>query len=293
MAFSEMILIPFQPFSAFIVNAVWVFNLDSPHWHNLSRMTAVVHGSFETPIQTIMLLVLISRGVLQKPWEELTIVTDNYNNQLPLGRIGTISLVLCAMSLLKASCDTIEFDGIKQTLNGLTFSIVNLAFRIPALAIATTYLERWVIILVALLLIITTISFVLIKGSTDTTFFKATSSIAFSIFLPICAARYPYESQMTPIKDIKRKHNVLQIEKDRKREISCIVSFLTLPVIYISNVIVYLLVKYYGFRYDPNIVISDSQLEQIFLFYVTPMFCMAILSSAIFYPSTSFSPVVN
>ena len=170
-----LILIPLQPFSLFIVHVTWLMNIQSPHWHNLAKMSTIIHGSFETPCQTIMLLFLMGRGALQLPWEENTIVTDRYNNQLPLGKIGTISLAICVMSLLKASVDSIEFDGIRPTLNALIFCVINLCFRIPALAIATIYLDMWFIIVLIVLLMVTGATFIYLKGNHDTTFFKATN----------------------------------------------------------------------------------------------------------------------
>ena len=288
-----LLLIPLQPFSLFIVHITWLINIGSPHWHNLAKMSTLIHGSFETPCQTILLLFLMGRGVLQIPWEENTVVTDRYNNQLPLGKIGTISLAICSLSLLKASVDSIEFDGIRQTLNGLIFSVINLCFRVPALAIAAIYLDMWVVIVFVTLFLITGTTFLYLKGSHDTTFFKATTSVAFSIFLPICASRYPFEAQLITMKDARRSNNTMNVEKDMKRKISCIVSLLTLPIIYISNILVYLMVKHLDFKTDANIVISNLQLEQIILYYISPMFVMSVLSSAIFYPSKAFTAKTN
>ena len=48
-------------------------------------------------------------------------------------------------------------------------------------------------------------------------------------------------------------------------------------------------IKYLGLRYDQNIVIADVQLEQVVLFYITPMFLLSILSSLVFYPTPKYS----
>ena len=278
-----LILIPLQPFSLFIVHVTWLMNIQSPHWHNLAKMSTTIHGSFETPCQTIMLLFLMGRGALQLPWEENTIVTDRYNNQLPLGKIGTISLAICVMSLLKASVDSIEFDGIRPTLNALIFCVINLCFRIPALAIAAIYLDMWFIIVLIVLLMVTGATFIYLKGNHDTTFFKATTSIVFSVFLPICASRYPFEAQLIATKDAKRKNNTMNMEKDMKRKISCIVSLLTLPIIYFSNILVHVMVNQFDFNIDTNVVISNTQLEQIVFFYII-MYVGITISNSILSP---------
>ena len=128
---------------------------------------------------------------------------------------------------------------------------------LPALAIAVIYLDMWAITVFVTLFLITGTTFIYLKGSHDTTFFKATTSVAFSIFLPICASRYPFEAQLITVKDTKRSNNTMNEEKDMKRKISCIVSLSTLPVIYISNILVYLMVKHLDFKTDVNIVISN------------------------------------
>jgi hypothetical protein len=113
----SVIMIPLQPFSLLIIHVVWIFNVGSEHWHNLARISQLIHGSFEAPSQTIMLMVLIARGVIETPWEEYFNLTDRNGNNVALGKIGTASLVLCGLSLLKGSVDVMEFDSYRK--NGM------------------------------------------------------------------------------------------------------------------------------------------------------------------------------
>ena len=102
-------------------------------------------------------------------------------------------------------------------------------------------------------------------------------------------SRYPYEAQLKAIKETKRKDNILKEQEIFKRKVSCLISFLTLPVIYVSNIVIYVLIKHNGFKYDPNIVMSEAQLEQVIFYFLTPMFLMSLLSSAMFYTSDEVS----
>ena len=287
----SVIMIPLQPFSLLIIHVVWIFNVGSEHWHNLARISQLIHGSFEAPSQTIMLMVLIARGVIETPWEEYFNLTDRNGNNVALGKIGTASLVLCGLSLLKGSVDVMEFDSYRKKWNGFMFSIINLGFRLPALALIVTYLDIWATgVFIVLFLVITAI-FLYIKGNRRTTIFNSTSSIALSVFLPISASRCPHELQ----KQNQKNDKTISVKEEDafKRKISSLVSLVTLPIIYLPAVMVWVSVKYLGYQYDPNIIIAEVQLEQITLYYLTPMFALALVSSVTFYPTEQYGRIVK
>jgi hypothetical protein len=283
-----LIMIPLQPLSLLIIHGAWLMNISCPRWHNLAKTSQLIHGSFECPCQTIILMVLMGRGVLELPWQENVVITDKYYNQLPLGKIGTMSLVLCCLSLLKASNDASEFKGMQRKLNGFMFSVTNLLFRLPGLALVIIYLDMWSFVVFGVLIFVTTTSFLYVKGNSSSTFFQATTSVAFSIFLPISAYKFPYQKQLW-VGELSEEQESAQNQEDKfKRRISSMISIITLPIVYIPNLMILLGIKYLGLKYDQNIVIADVQLEQIVLFYITPMFILSLLSSLVFYPTPKY-----
>ena len=53
-------------------------------------------------------------------------------------------------------------------------------------------------------------------------------------------------------------------------------------------------IKHYKFlKYDHNIVISETQLEELVYYYMTPNFILALLSTIVFYPSTNPNTTVK
>ena len=224
-----VVMVALQPFSLFITNAVWLFNITSPHWHHLACSSQIIHGSFESPVQMINLMVMMGTGVLEVPWEETVVIADEYNNQLNLGKVGTISLALSFLSLLKASISTMQLDGFHGTLNGAIFGIINLSYRIPALAIFVLYTKYWSTSLFLVLLLVNLITFTMYIGNNKLTHFKISSSIVMAIFLPTCVSRCPYKDQL--VKDDASKEESTRNNYHKKR-MSSLISLITLPLIY-------------------------------------------------------------
>ena len=130
----------------------------------MARLTQIIHGSLESPLQVLTLMVSMGKGYIELPWEESAIITDKRGNQMRLGQIGMMSLILSSISLLKASVEVMELKDTKDKINGAIFSLVNLCFRLPALALIVIYMEEKSIGLFALLLLVNVVIFTVYKG---------------------------------------------------------------------------------------------------------------------------------
>ena len=82
-----------QPFSLLITNVMWLLNIQSTHYHHLAKLSGIIHGSFESPCQVLILLYLIGKGYLQIPWKESVVLSDTRGNSVRLGPIGAMRII--------------------------------------------------------------------------------------------------------------------------------------------------------------------------------------------------------
>ena len=87
-----VLMLIFHPFSLMVTNILWLFNISSEHFHHMARVSTVLHGTVEAPVQFILLLYAFSKGFLPLPWVTAVILMDRNNNIIPLGKIGLFSL---------------------------------------------------------------------------------------------------------------------------------------------------------------------------------------------------------
>ena len=111
-----------QPFTALVTNIAWLCNIASPQQHRLARISTVLHGAVEAPVQCIILFFVFSKSILPLPWSQSTSVVDSRGNILSLGNISIFSLVLTMIGLLKASCEIYELDSFKEQIFASIFS---------------------------------------------------------------------------------------------------------------------------------------------------------------------------
>ena len=283
------VLMLFQPFSILVTHAMWLCKIRSPKFHHLAKLSKNVHGSFEAPSQLLMTIFMIGKSQLQLPWLENVVITDRNGNEIRLGKIGALSLVLSASSLLSATLDASELNAWQEKLRFMVLNIICILFRLPALALIILYTEEKSLVLFIILILANLVLFMSIRERDQKDWFSAPSSVLFSLYLPVSAAKYPFKCQLAESSDVLAQ----ETEKERlatfKRKVSARTSLLTNPIIYIGNYATLLLIEYAGMSYDPNIIISETQHWEIFYYYITPMFLLSIAISLVFHPSTHTS----
>ena len=118
-----------QPFSLVLTNFAWLSNISNDHRHFMARLSTVIHGCLESPMQFVMLGYLWSKGYLKTPWEEYSVWMDRNNNAIPVGNVaGTFSLTVTVIGILKGTLDIFEAHDEKYRF--FVFTIINTTFRV-------------------------------------------------------------------------------------------------------------------------------------------------------------------
>merc|ERR1719232_1562489 len=130
-----------------------------------------VVGSIESPLQFILMLWLMFRGILTLPWDQAlssSCVEDSLGRVACLPSIPMLSLLFSLLSILKSIFDMNLVPFVNSSLNSVAksklcqhivlcffpFYLSNILFRLPAYAFIITYIDYWSIIPAVILYIL-------------------------------------------------------------------------------------------------------------------------------------------
>ena len=270
-----------HPFSLLMTNIMWLLNIFDEQSHRLARLSAILHGGIEAPLQFLVFVYGFSKGIIPLPWINSTSIVDRNDNILSLGKLSILSLVLTTISLLKSANDTFEIISFVGQLFATVYALINLIFRLLSIGYVAIYLEIFAIPF----LVITWLAIYLIlmrqheknKHCTSTI-----STMAVAIFLPICISRSPERFQIREPKEIEEKKKEIETNTDIRKRLSVWISIITNPIILLADTTVYILLQYTEFNHDN--VWSNKQMVQFYGYFLCPMFLLAMLASISFYP---------
>ena len=103
-----LLFLLFSPFSMALFHLRWLMKFETSNQeefnflHHNARMSNILSGSFESPLQILILLCAWSQGVLESPLADTTTLRDSLGNELYLGMLpGIMSLLLSSISIGK------------------------------------------------------------------------------------------------------------------------------------------------------------------------------------------------
>jgi hypothetical protein len=277
-------LLTIQPFSLIVTNLTWMADIGNEHWHYMSRLSTIIHGAIESPIQLIFLVYLWSKGFIRPPWEESSILKDRNGNSVALGNIaGTFSLTLSVIGIIKGALDVFESHDSKFKF--FVFTAINITYRVCSYAYFIQYFDSWFYIapLVVLILVPNSCMFLRLHGSTGYQGKRIglVSSILCSFVVPVTTTEKPhnFQKKITSLNANEQQKETENRKKtsDEMRRNSAILSWITSPVILLADACVWLVSRTGTFQHDS--VWTNLQLEQFFLHFLMPTFFVAILSA--------------
>ena len=275
-----------QPFTSLVTNIAWLCDVTSIQNHRLARISTVLHGSVEAPVQFIILLYAYSKEVLPLPWDYSSNIVDNKGNILPLGKISIFSLVFTCIGLLKASCETFELHSVKEQIFASIYALINLFFRITSMAYILIYLENFSIpCFVAILG--TNYLILMCNNETNRTRASTSSTLFVSAFMPICISCSPEQFQITTEEELEMTRNGNDTgngeTKDKivvRKRVSFILAIVGNILIFCMDAVIFLSLQYTNFVQDT--IWSNLQLQQCFCKFLVPMFILSIIVSLSF-----------
>ena len=278
-------LLVIQPFSVILTSCAWMSHIDNDYYHYLSRLSTVIHGHLESPLQFVFFFYLWSKGYIRTPLEETSVFVDRNGNSLPLGNIaGTFSLSFTISGMVKGALDS--FESYDSKFKFLCFSSTNMVFRIFSLCFFTQYFDNIVYIsfLIVPIIIINSVLFSRRAGYHGKGI-SIISSLVCSIIVPVSTTEKPHLYQITleSLSEIKRKSEKENRKKlsDETRRNSAILCFCTSPIFLLADAAVAIVANYGSYVNDS--VWTNRQLTSWFFCFFIPTFFMVILTAVSIY----------
>ena len=283
-------LVLLSPFSGPLFHLRWLCHFESAdevifdYLHHNARLSSLLSGSFESPLQLILLLIFWGNGTMEHPWSNITCTVDSQGRKLCLGIFpGIFSLSISTLSILKGSLDIAEGHTWKEKLVVFIYAFSNYLFRIPTFALIVLYFNEWSAIIFLSIFLINCI-FIVRFDQAKRQDFSIVSSVLIASISPFMAS-----DQANLYQRINRDRNyeVDDSENKNRRQLSAKISIATLPILLISNLVLYLLLAYHDEFITPtlksNLILEKESVEKVLVIFLLPLGGFLMLSSLIYY----------
>ena len=274
-----------SPFSQPLFHLHWLFtfhkadNVTFNVLHHNARLSQLLNSSVESPLQIMILFVLWGEGIFSLPWHESKIIIDSQGNILDLGALpGCLSLMSSLINIITGYMDIAESKKFKENFMVCAYAICNVAFRLGSFSLSILFFKEWSTIMFVLIGLIN-ITCIYRYDKNKRKRFSIVTSAVVSMFTPLASSDQPHQYQRRRKNSKRGKHkNALT---DHRRNLSANMSMATLPLILISNIILYLMLKYHkNFKYNKNIVLQKEETLTIISLFLLPIsFCVVVVSN--------------
>ena len=228
--------------------------------HHNARLSQLLNGSVESPLQVMILFILWGEGKLSAPWTISTVI-DWRQNKLNLGVLpGMLSLCISLVVILKGALDTVESINTKEKIFVCGYALCNFVFRLASYALAIMYFKEMSVILF-LSIAIVNVTIIFRYDVPKRKDISVVTSAIISMFTPFVSSVEPHRFQLihdTLVKDEAEEH------QRNKKILSSKMAIVTWVIIFISDLILLVLIMHDSFQYSDNIILTRDMTKNIY-----------------------------
>ena len=196
--------------------------------HHNARLSQLLNGSLESPLQVVMLIVLWAEKKLPLPWSEEYQYTDLQGNVLDFGILpGILSLIMSSLVIIKGSLDTTESSCFYEVVLVSGYAFCNFFYRLSSFALAVIYFKQWSIILFISLALVNIICILRYNAQKRADFSIVTSAVI-SMFTPFVSSDQTHRAH-TKTNTIEPQTK--KINTTHKRKLAARIALFTFPLI--------------------------------------------------------------
>ena len=287
-----------SPFATALFNLRWLDKFETADQdtfdflHHNARMSQLLSGSFESPIQIILLFILYGENKLDSPLTpHLNCVTDSIGRRLCFGILpGILSFLSSVIAILKGSLEISEGQSWEEKFFILVYASTNFAFRLPSLALLVLFFDEWSIGIVLLLVIIN--FFVIFR-------FEENKRKDISIFSSaIIATVTPFvssdQANLYQRIDIDGDDDTTTDNKLYRKMLSSRLTLITTSILIVSDIVLLLLLMYYEpFIFRDAVTIDKTMAIDLILKFHLPIGAIAIIVTYLYGINISRSKNLN
>ena len=265
----------FSPFSQALFHIRWLCRFDKAGpkefelLHHNSRLSQLLCGSYESPMQIMLLFIVWGQNKIDLPWSNETCLKDSQNRTVCLGVIpGILSLAISLLSLLKGSIELSE--GQSWTEKGITFvySFCNFAFRLPSIALLILYFNEWSLMIFIPIMVANLI--MILRFDTDKRQdLSIVSSVIISTVTPFVASDQTnlYQRTESQIASVDTSS-----DNTYRRKLASNISMAISPMLFTGDLVLFFLLRFHKtFDYNDEIILEENVTEKILSMFLLPL----------------------
>ena len=285
--FITIVCLLVSPFSCPLFFLQWLMKFNSAnsetfdYLHHNARLSQLLMGSLESPLQLTMLLVLYAENKLLSPFMgEGTQITDLNGNIVNFGHFfGILSFIISLIVILKGSLEIAESKSLGEIVSVCGYALCNFVFRLGSFALAIIYFKPWSIILFVTIAIIN-VTCIIQHDAPDREMFSFVTSAMISMFAPFMSSEQPHQFQLV---DNQENKSVIKERARKRRNLSSKMALWTTPVILICDLVLLCLLQYYShFKYSKAIVLQKSTTIKCLILLIFPIGTATIIAAISF-----------
>jgi hypothetical protein len=292
------VLVLFHPFAPTIAYFSWamakIHRADTKRYKNIARTMDLLRGLLLSPIQMIIITNLYLTDCLPMPWAEEVKICDSNKNCVPLGPFGTLipiaSFAWSAFSMVTTCSDAYKPDGMVESIDNIAFMLPVCLFKAGTILITCGLMKEYSVVILMITMVVNAIiiqKFTTKKvGKNDGKKFLSNQAVNVAltaITSIVLLGTFPEddENNCSPEEKIARKKE--------KRKIATLTSFVSLFFLSATNVGVYIILNTTSMLTNPNMQLSDLQINHIMKYALLPLMLMSIVAITVFCLPTAVS----
>ena len=240
-----IIFLIISPFATALFNLRWLDKFETvdhdtfDFLHHNARMSQLLSGSLESPIQIVLLFILYGENKLDSPFTpHSNCVTDRIGRQLCFGILpGVISFLCSLLTILKGSLEISEGQTWEEKLFTLVYAFSNFVFRLPSLALLVLFFDEWSIGIVISLIIVN--FFIIFRFDEDQR--KNLSIFSSSIISTVSPFVSSDQANLYQRADMEVNHSISSTNKRYRKKLSANVTLITTLILIVCDVTLLLL----------------------------------------------------
>ena len=267
------LILVFSPFASilFKLRLIWGYSDKPDHLFNFQhqneRVSELITSSVESPLQLVLMMLLVAYRKLPMPWNETSTFQDDLGNSVSLGAFpGMFSLIMSVLSFIISSLDVAECDNWKDKFVYGSYAFCNGLFRIGSIVMLLTLFRFYTLRVFIPCLFFASITAIIRfdRGGRDN--FSSLTTFLVGLFLPVAVSAEPQKAQY-----LQEEENYDKEITEKRKSISGKISLLTSPVILLFDLVLFLkLIFMESFRIHCGLVsgVNDTKKVAIKVLYL-------------------------
>ena len=228
--------------------------------HQNERVSELITSSVESPLQLVLMMLLVAFNKLPMPWNQTSTFQDDLGNSVSLGAFpGMFSLIMSILSLIVSSLDVAECDNWKDKFVYGSYAFCNGLFRIGSIVMLLTLLPFWTLRAFIPCLFFAFIAAIMTFDRDGRDNFSSLTTFLVGLFLPVAVSAEPQNAQY-----LQKEENDNKETAEKRMSISGNISLLTSPVILLFDLVLFLkLIFMEGFKIHCGLVSGVNDTKEV------------------------------